>query len=142
MSDWTSVLVWALRTLGAAFVLLALAHLWLPRALRWRPVAESAVGDVVARMHSGYVALFVGVVGAVCLLAPGELLGGGRLAVLVLAGATLTFGLRAVAEVVWVGPALRRDAAPAAVRRLHVVALVAWPGAALIFGAALAVSFR
>lgn len=136
----SEALVWCLRSLGAAFLLLGLAHLWLPRALRWPPVRSSATGELVVRMHSGYVALFVAALGCACLLAPVELLAGSTLARLVLGASVLTFALRSVAEVVWVGPALRRDGAPPGLRWLHRAALVAWPAATLVLAGSLAVA--
>lgn len=124
-------LVWLLRIVGIGLIFAGFGHVWLPRRLGWSGDSHRGTGplsDLVIRMHVLAIGLFLMATGVSTVVGARMLLDGAALSLALLGSAVIIFGLRWVAEIVWVSRALRAHRyAGTGWRLLHALALVVWP---------------
>lgn len=86
----------ALRAVGAVLIVLGLAHLALPYGLGWLRefAALTPLTRRIMHLHTGFIGLACVLGGLPPLLLTGDLLAGGRLAAVILAGECVFWGAR------------------------------------------------
>lgn len=134
-SEWVG---WLLRVVGVGVILAGVAHALLPRQLGWTTerIGSSALGDLVVRMHVGFIGLFMIILGALTIIAVPEVAAGSPLGTALAVSAAVLFGVRAWCE----GTLVRRTLAgdPGLARWwtwLHRCALIIWPFLTLVYAA-------
>lgn len=136
---------WLLRVVGAGVIMVGVGHALLPRHLGWtvEPLGGSALGDLVARMHVGFIGLFMIILGFLTIIAVPEVTTGSPLAAALSIGAAVLFAVRGWCEITLVGRTLANASGLARWWGwLHRAALVIWPSLALIYGTAAWLSLR
>lgn len=136
---------WLLRVVGAGVILAGVAHALLPRHLGWTAerIGSSALGDLVVRMHVGFIGLFMIILGAMTIIGVPHVVAGSSLAAALGVGAAVLFAARAWCEFTLVSRVLAADRVVASRWRwLHRAALIIWPGLTVVYAATAWLSLR
>lgn len=136
---------WLLRVVGVGVIMAGVGHALLPRHLGWTtaPLGGSALGDLVVRMHVGFIGLFMIILGVLTIIAVPEVAIGSPLATALSIGAAALFAVRAWCEFTLVARTLAKASGLAHWWRwLHRAALVIWPFLTMVYGTAAWLSLR
>jgi hypothetical protein len=111
-----------LRIVGALVIALAALHAMFPRWFNWRDELSrlSLLNRQIFLVHTGFIVLVLAMTGAMSLLAPGDLITGGRPGVLISAGLAAFWAIRLLVQFFVYDPRLWRGSR--ARTALHILA--------------------
>jgi hypothetical protein len=123
-----------LRIAGALLLLLAAVHPLLPKQLGWRDdlAKLTLLNRQIFLVHVGFIVLILVLFGALALFFASDLVAPSRLATAVLAGLTLFWGLRLLAQQFIYDRSLWRGNRRNTV--LHILASLLWTYLTVVFG--------